>query len=149
MEKRVNSAFTLLEVVLVLAILAIALAIAIPNFNHYMNNYDIQNQINKLYADINYAKFYCVSHQTPINISITQNQMKAITNQTNSTLIVLYNFKYPMSCNATLIALNAFGIAYSSVSCFVEQQNNANPNCLKIEFSKISMGRWVNGNCQE
>lgn len=149
MEKRVSSAFTLLEVVLGLAILAIALAIAIPNFNRYITDYNIQNQINKLYSDINYAKFYCVSHQIPINISITQNQMKALTNQTNATLIVFDNFKYPMSCNATLITLNAFGITQSSANCFVEQKNNANPNCLKIEFSKISMGRWINGSCQE
>ncbi|MGC8617068.1 MAG: pilus assembly FimT family protein [Desulfurella sp.] len=151
MEKRVNRAFTLLEVVLVIAILAIVLAIAIPNFDRYIKDYNIQKQINKLYADINYAKFYGVAHQIPININITQNQIKALTNQTNPVLIVQDNFKYPISCsdNTTLITLNAFGIAKGSVNCFVNEQNNANPNCFKIEFAKISTGRWINGNCKE
>jgi len=150
MEKKLNRAFTLLEVVLVIMILAIVLAIAIPNFSRYITDYNISEQIEKLYSDINYAKFYSVTHQVPVNINISQNQIEISTNQTNSTVIRQYNFSYPMSCsNNTIIALNAFGIAQGLTSCFVTQNNNANPNCIVINSSQISTGRWINGSCQK
>ncbi|OSS42785.1 hypothetical protein DESAMIL20_391 [Desulfurella amilsii] len=151
MEERIISAFTLLEVVLALAILAIVLSIAIPNFSQFLEDYNMSNQVDKFYSDINYTKFYCISHHVPVNINISQNQIEALTNDTNSTLIVQDNFSYPMSCsnNSVTIALNAFGIAQGSASCYIEQKNNANPNCFVIQSSRISTGRWINGICQQ
>ncbi len=149
MERKLNSAFTLLEVVLVIMILAIVLAIAIPNFSRYITDYNISEQIEKLYSDINYAKFYSTTHQVPVNINIGQNQTEISTNQTNSTVITQYSFSYSMSCSSNPIALNAFGIAQGNASCSVTQNNDANPNCIVIEFSKISTGRWINGSCQK
>jgi prepilin-type N-terminal cleavage/methylation domain-containing protein len=149
METRLTNAFTLLEVVLTLAILAIVLSIAIPKFSQYLKDYNMSNQIDKLYSDINYAKFYGTSHHVPVNINISQNQMEALTNDTNSTLIVQDNFSYPMSCSNSLIALNSFGITQGSVNCYIEEQNNANPNCFIVQYSKISTGRLINGICQQ
>jgi type IV fimbrial biogenesis protein FimT len=151
MEKGIINAFTLLEVVLTLAILAIVLSIAIPKFSQYLKDYNMSNQIDKLYSDLNYAKFYGISHHLPVNISISQNQIKALTNDTNSTLIVQDNFNYPISCtnNSMTIALNAFGIAQGVVNCYIEEQNNANPNCFIVQYSKISTGRLTNGICQQ
>jgi prepilin-type N-terminal cleavage/methylation domain-containing protein len=149
METRLTNAFTLLEVVLTLAILAIVLSIAIPKISQYLKDYNMSNQIDKLYSDINYAKFYGTSHHVPVNINISQNQMEALTNDTNSTLIVQDNFSYPMSCSNSLIALNSFGIAQGSVNCYIEEQNNANPNCFIVQYSKISTGRLINGTCQQ
>jgi type IV fimbrial biogenesis protein FimT len=149
METRLTNGFTLLEVVLVIVILAIVLSIAIPNFSRFLKDYNMSNQINKLYSDISYAKFYSVTHHVPININISKNQIEALTNDTNSTLIVQDNFSYPISCFSIPIALNAFGIAQGSVSCYIDQENNANPNCVIVQYSKISTGRLINGTCQQ
>lgn len=151
MEKRIINAFTLLEVVLTLALLAIIFSIAIPNFSKYLIDYNISNQIDKLYSDINYIKFYSISHHVPVNINISQSQIKALTNETNATLILQDNFGYPMSCSngTNNIILNSFGIAQGSTSCYVEQENNANPNCFAVQSSRIITGRWINGICQK
>lgn len=151
MEKRLSAAFTLLEVVIVLAVLAIALAIAIPNFSRYLNDYHISNEIEAIYSNLNYAKFYSASHQIPVNINLNANQINALTNSTNSTEIFSENLQYPIVCtnNASQINLNSFGISSSDCICYVNTENNANPNCFEVNFSTISVGRWVNGVCQK
>ena len=62
--------FTLIELMITIAVLAIILAIAIPDVSIWMVRARIQAAAGKLQQDINWAKGYAIRSGYPVNVSI-------------------------------------------------------------------------------
>ncbi|CDQ09111.1 Tfp pilus assembly protein FimT-like protein [Acidithiobacillus ferrivorans] len=62
--------FTLIELMITIAVLAIILAIAIPNVEIWMVRARIQSAAGRLQQDINWAKGYAIRSGYPVSISI-------------------------------------------------------------------------------
>lgn len=62
--------FTLIELMITIAVLAIILAIAIPNVEIWMVRARIQSAAGKLQQDINWAKGYAIRSGYPVSIGI-------------------------------------------------------------------------------
>ncbi|MBU2842859.1 pilus assembly FimT family protein [Acidithiobacillus thiooxidans] len=63
--------FTLIELMVIIAIMAIIAAIAIPQYNIWMVRARIQAAAGNLQQDINWAKGYAIRSGYPVTVSIT------------------------------------------------------------------------------
>ncbi len=148
MDRTVTNGFTLLEIVITLAILAIALAIAVPNFSRYIKDYKISSQIDEIASDLQFAKFYAVTHKIQTTVSLNANSYNIYYKNGNST-VSLKNVRldYPISANSTIIDFDTHGLADNSTSVYINTENNANLNCINIKPIEINIGRWINNAC--
>lgn len=65
---REPSGFTLVELMVVVALLAIFSAIAVPSFNRLINNNRTQSSANELQALMQYARGYAVENRTDVSV---------------------------------------------------------------------------------
>jgi len=92
-----SNGFTLLELVLVIAILSIVLSIAVPNAFKYKNIYTLQEYKADLETTVKWAKLKAMENST--NIAVCSNQtLNSITVYNKGT-----NRDYPCDGNGTLI----------------------------------------------
>ncbi len=63
--------FTLIEVVMVIAIIAILLTIAVPAINGWLPNYRLRSAARAIYSDFQRAKFAAVKEREDVVISFT------------------------------------------------------------------------------
>jgi prepilin-type N-terminal cleavage/methylation domain-containing protein len=73
MDKSQNDGFTLIELMITLAVLAIIIAIAAPAFSGLMERRQLQGAGEKLFADLMFAKTEAIKRNTPIRVSFTGN----------------------------------------------------------------------------
>lgn len=139
-------AFTLLEVVITIAILAIVLAIAIPNFKQYMKSFEITSQFNRIEADLNYAKTYAFTRKVTVNVQFLQNSytIRDVTN--NITIKGPINLKYACLTNPqnTVIVFPPLGYP-TPVSIYTTEKNST--NCTNVSFTRIISGVYDGANC--
>ncbi len=79
-------AFTLLEVIVTISILAIVLAIAIPSFNKYMKSFEITSQFNQIESDLDWSKTYAFTRKVQVEVDFTANNY-TIRDSTNNKII--------------------------------------------------------------
>ncbi len=68
---KADSAFTLVELVLVLAILSIMMAVALPNFKSWMTNSNLRGVVGEVYSDMQKAKMTAVKTNSTVTLSFT------------------------------------------------------------------------------
>ena len=84
--------FTLIELMVAIAIVGIVLALAVPSFYNYMLVQRLKSVSAQLVTDINYARSEAVSRGTPVRIAFAQD--------TNNTCYTLYlSTLNTLSCN--------------------------------------------------
>ena len=69
-RRRPMRGFTLIELMITIAVLAVILAIAIPYVEIWMVRARIQSAAGKLQQDINWAKGYAIRSGYPVNVSV-------------------------------------------------------------------------------
>lgn len=151
MAGKING-FTLMEIIITLTILAIALAIAIPDFSNYITDYQMSSQINKVYSDLQFAKLYAITHkvQTIVSFDTDNSDNYEIYYKNGNSTIVLKNVNagYPMASNNTsTVTFDSHGFADNSTMLYVNTQNNANPNCIIVNPTEINTGEWKDNAC--
>jgi len=153
---RTINGFTLIEIVVVIAIMAIALSIAIPNFSKYVTDYQISSQVDQIYSDLQLAKFYSVSHRVQTTFRINNNSYTISyldSNNNLQTIKAINNLKYPVSLNVgnNTISFDSHGFASNAyantITIYINQQNSAKPDCINITYTEINTGIWSNNVC--
>jgi type IV fimbrial biogenesis protein FimT len=141
-------AFTLLEVVLTIAILAIVLAIAIPNFKQYMKSFEITSQLNRIEADLNYSKTYAFTRKVTVNVSFAQNSYTIVDITNNRVIKGPIELKYPCYTNPANTVIKFYPLGYPTPASIYTTESN-NPNCTNVSFTRIISGVYDGTNCTQ
>lgn len=72
---RTLQAYTLLELMLVVSLVAILAAFAIPSFNNFIQRSRAETQINQLISAIHYARLNAITHQQKITLCMSNDEI--------------------------------------------------------------------------
>ncbi len=158
--------FSLIEVIVIIAIMAILLAIGIPALSKYVKSYNVRNEINRLYSDLMKERVKAI--ETGIPRGVVFNSLKSYTvfvfndtnhnlqfdgnneelNPVNTTLSVPLNGPTP----GTVIMFDNMGVSRTKqwgLGNFTVYINSpARYNCLVISSGRIRKGVWSNNACE-
>jgi prepilin-type N-terminal cleavage/methylation domain-containing protein len=157
-DKAVREGFTLVEILITLAILGILLVLAVGNFGGMNEKYKVEAETKQLYADLmdargramqrnrvsfvqiradDYLTFEDTSPAPDGDRALQTGNDTLITNTTVSHDIVTGNIAVPLNFN-----FNRNGIA--SATGFIRFTSTAQPDydCIWIRATRIKMGRY-------
>lgn len=85
--------FTLIEMMVTVAVLAILMAIAVPSFSNVMRRSDVSSGSNALLADIAYARSEAVNRHTIVSICPSSNGTSCTDDKTYETGWIVYTYQ--------------------------------------------------------
>lgn len=161
-EKNIRG-ITLVEMVVVIAIMTILIALATIAFNDYQVKYAVENEIKTLYSDIMGARMHAMNENRPYSVNFYAKSYK-----TKADLdIVKYSkdVKYGLAFNLQDSDGNLHSDIWFDNRGIVFIGNNPAPNdddvknfvrvnvntsseydCIEVKSTRIKMGRWNGSN---
>ncbi|HEY6871483.1 MAG TPA: type II secretion system protein [Geobacteraceae bacterium] len=151
--------FTLVELVLVIAIMATLLGLATVQFSQYTTKANIEKQVREMYADLMNARSEALLQKKNRSVAMTAAQFALYTSINGTgTPILKKALKYPVTHGAEIpfyfdsrgVTRNKDGIPWqpgtTETVCVTPAGNPAAIDSLLITATGIQMGKW-NGSC--
>ena len=160
-----QSGFTLIELMVVIAIVAIILAMGIPAFSSWKHRHDVESQINQLYSDIQLARSTAYVNKKLAGISWSAanfSQYQILTNASASTYVTSTGSSvvqtvgpasFPMNSNLGSLSLTFNGRGFVSapstlpMNIYVSSSYGSLTTCVSVSLTRITLGTWKGGNC--
>jgi len=161
-----NKGFSLLELMVIIAIIAVLMAIAMPQLSKYYKQYKVEDEINTLYGQLMNQRFKSMNSGVPHGVRFdSQNQYTLFEfNDAN------YNLKfdgtseeknpstisvsYPLTgvSSIPVVIFNREGMAKTATwglsNLTIRIDFSARYNCIVISSSRIKLGVWDGSNCK-
>ncbi|WP_425919240.1 GspH/FimT family pseudopilin [Acinetobacter sp. TSRC1-2] len=117
MISKQKNGFTLIELIITLAIIAIIVSIALPYFHETMARQEIKNITNKLISSIQLAKSHAVIHHTNVVLCPSQNKLSCQARHWNSGFIVFLdsNKNRQVDADEKIISTESTELKYGSL----------------------------------
>jgi prepilin-type N-terminal cleavage/methylation domain-containing protein len=148
--------FTLIEILIVIALIGILLAIATMSFNDYLRKGTIERQTKELYSDLMMTRTIAVTQRSSKRVTVTSSVFTFISSSLGVSTRVLTN---PVSAldssgnavsNITFDARGTYNIddpgAYAAI-CVNQSIGSAQVDGIIIYPTKIQMGKFAGGAC--
>lgn len=167
------SGITLVELVVVIAIMTILLSLATIAFNNYQVKYNIESEIKTLYSDIMGARMHAMNENKPYVVKFTSSKsyITAIDNDGNgdynagdirvpkySKSGLKYPLKWNFSGNSDRLTFDNRGLVNINGKVIVDDNNikndikvdrtnDAEYDCIVISNTRIKMGKYDGTKC--
>ncbi len=158
--------FTLLELLIMIAVLTIVLSIGIPSLTTYIKKYNAENEITSLYSILTNQRFKSMNTGIPHGVYFDSNKKYTVFtfNDTNYNMKFDGNseekngksidLRYPLSRPApgAVILFDRNGMvrnknwALGSFTIYVDVP--AKYNCIAVSVSRIALGEWDGNRCK-
>ncbi|GFE58272.1 Tfp pilus assembly protein FimT/FimU [Geobacter sp. AOG1] len=140
--------FTLVEMLIVIAIIGILTSIAIYDFNRERQKSVIEAEVRDMYTEIMNARLQSFYTKQPRSVIVSGTQFKVI-DSASSAILVEKTLKYPVVQNTTDTQLNfdRCGLTFGSFSsvCVEPAGNPGFIDSIVISAAKINMGKRASG----
>jgi prepilin-type N-terminal cleavage/methylation domain-containing protein len=154
----VNRGFTLIEILIVVAIMGIIIAVAIPNYNSMMSKARIEAQTRELYSSIAAARLYAMQTKQPTRLYLGPNQtvFKAYTSVNDSIAsawktvntsglqyaITKINTSTPLNVASDVIEFDVRGFTDNWMTLVVTPvAYGGGKNCIVVHIARTNIGR--------
>ena len=154
--------FSLIELLVVVAIIIILLAIAIPQLSKYIKKYNVEKEITMIYGDLSAQRFKSMNTGIPHGIRFDNSkQYTTFTfNDKNYNLVfdgvseeadaksVTLKYEYSLKgpSGETVILFDKSGMARTKIwglgNCTIYINYSTRYNCIAVSNSRIKMGVW-------
>lgn len=150
-----QAGFTLVEMLIVIAIAGILMAIATMNFRQWTIKSNIESQTREMYADIMNARVQAMNRNRAhfLILSTSQYTIKddtnnSGTNNTGDTTLIQRSLNNQIAYSNTETKFDSRGITYDEGSIFVSNNTvGASYDCIVISRTRINMGQMSGGSC--
>lgn len=141
--------FTLIEMLIVIAIAAIIMAIATINFGTWTAKSNIEGEIREMYADLMTARARAIDTNRTHSVAFSGVQY-TITDDTGA-VIIRKTMKNPITVAGGALSFDNRGLASitSPAAITISLTNNAGAvfDCIIIEQTRMNMGIMSGGAC--
>ena len=158
--------FTLIEIIVVIAIAAILLAIAIPQFSKYAKKYSVEKEITEIYGDLVQQRFKSMNSGVPNGIRFDSKTEYTLFEFDDKNYNMVFDgtqeeknpvqksgLKFDLASPpaGTVVLFDRKGMAKNSNWGFgnftVYINSPARYNCIAVSSNRIKMGVW-DGSCK-
>ena len=168
-EIQQNRGFSLIELMVVVAIMIILLAIGIPQLSKYIKKYNVEKEITTLYSDLMNQRFKSMNSGIPHGVMFDSSKQYTLftfddkdydltfdnTSEEKDASIKIVNYDLQAgsnSVNGMVILFDKTGMAKTSSwglgNFTIDINYPARYNCITISSSRIKMGVWDGSDCQ-
>lgn len=154
--------FTLLEIMIVIAIVGIVLTIAVSNFRGMMEKYRVEDETKQMFADLMDARGRAMQRNRVFFVQITADGYKTFedTNPAPDGNNILLEGSDTRVASVTVKHLitpgglsdfrfNRNGIASATGSIWFTSTTQPDYDCITVNTTRIKMGKWNGTTCDE
>lgn len=155
--------FTLLEMVLVLAVVSILLAIATLNFRDYARRYRTEAQTRLLYGELLKARVSAICQRRTVRVKLYPDRFEVYSSQLDNESGVqpalARRFEYPVTCTAKRgsdakgypLDFQMQGTTFDNCSiCLEPNAGSGAVDSIKVSTTRLSIGKKDRGEaCQD
>jgi len=154
-DREGRGGFTLLEIMIVIAIVGIIVMIAVGNFRGLMEKYRVEDETKQMFADLMDARGRAMQRNRVFHVQITNNGYKTFedtdpapdgdTNLTGSdTQVASVNVKHTITPTGGLsdFRFNRNGIASVTGSIRFSSTTQPDYDCITVNATRIKMGQY-------
>jgi prepilin-type N-terminal cleavage/methylation domain-containing protein len=167
-DRERRGGFTLLEILIVLAIVGIVVMIAVSNFRGMMEKYRVEGETKQMFADLMDARGRAMQRNRTHFVQIaadnlvykTYDDTKDVINATPDGDGVLQPGEDTLVVNATVrhtihpgglsnFRFNRNGIASATGTIWFTSTAQPDYDCITVRETRIKMGKWNGASCDE
>jgi len=146
-----QSGFTLVELMVVVAIIAFILSIATPNFSKLQLKNNIEGETRKLLSDLNQARSAALFAKTPASVAFSTGSYVVTSNGSAAASSILH---YPLKksdnsdLSGTTISFDTNGLTANTLTLMVSPSGSgAVVDCIVVDQVLSNMGQMKSGSC--
>lgn len=146
--------FTLIELMVVIAIISVLVSIATLSFNRMSNNGNVESQMKIMFADLMSVRSQALYEKRGRSVMVTATQFSVYSSNTINNPVSSKTLKQPVTPVSLRVDFDAWGgITLNSdntitdASVCVQQSNDAGVNSVVISRSRIQVGKLTGAGC--